>query len=91
MAGRRLLPRAPLESPNPSGSWEEGESEGEEGVARPGKDSPHLGWYLGALGRSQVALGRIWVSINDFGMLFDAPGELLGALGRLLVDFKIDF
>ena len=25
MAGRRLLPRAPLESPNPSGSWEEGE------------------------------------------------------------------
>ena len=41
MAGRRL-PRAPLETPNPSGSWEEGESEGEEGVADPEKDSPLL-------------------------------------------------
>ena len=30
-------------TPNPSGSWEEGESEGEEGVARPEKDSPLLG------------------------------------------------
>ena len=43
MAGRRLLPRAPLESPNPSGSWEEGESEGEEGVAHPEKYPPRLG------------------------------------------------
>ena len=100
MAGRGL-PGAPLETPNPSVSWEEGESEGEEGVAGPEKNSPLWEgcWrLLEAIFRwknevkSLLAALRVVVVALESLLGCSWPflvvlGAVLGDLGPLLVRF----
>ena len=63
-----------------------------------GQVQARFGWAVGlfggswdALGRSWGVLGRLWAFLGAFWALLERSWSLLGSLGRLLVDFLVDF